>query len=144
MKTADRKHRVVICSQKSDIGTDGNLIVERVGVVRGWAAIDVAKASRFSRDGQVVSKSQTPTHLITMNYNPDVSVSVSAWVYEHRLKSPPRWFKVLAVKNVDECSRYMQLSVRLLEETDDAEEPTAEDRRSTGFGASDLPEGLSL
>lgn len=143
MRTADRKHRVVLCSQKSDIDENGNLIVERQGVITGWAALDIVKPSRFSGSGQVVSKAEQPTHRVTMNYNPDVAVSVTAWVYEHRLKSPPRWFKVLSVANVDECSRFMALTVRLTEMTDEAEEPTDEKPQSN-FGASNLPEGLSL
>lgn len=143
MKTADRKHRVVLCSQKSDIDENGNLLVERRGMITGWAAIEIVKASRYSNSGQVVSKAEQPTHRITMNFNPDVNISVSAWIYEHRLKSPPRWFKVLSVANVEERSRYMALTARLTETTDDAEAPV-EENANTGFGATQLPEGLSL
>lgn len=142
MRIADRKHRVVICSQKSDVDDDGNLIVNRKGIITGWAAIDVVKPSRFSSSGQVVSKGEQPTHKITMTYNPDVNISVSAWAYEHRLKSPPRWFKIQSVVNIDECSRFMALTVRMTETTDEAEEPIEE--TNSGFGASSLPEGISL
>lgn len=143
VRVADRKHRVVLCSQKSDIDENGNLLVERRGMITGWAAIDIVKPSRFSNGGNVVSKAEQPTHRITMNFNPDVNVSVSAWIYEHRLKSPPRWFKVLSVANVGESSRFMQMTVRLTEVTDEAEAPV-EENANTGFGATSLPEGLSL
>lgn len=141
MKTADRKHRVVLCSQKSDVDENGNLLIKRQGAIEGWACIDVAKASRFSNSGQVVSKDEAPTHVITMTYNPDVNISVAAWIYEHRLKSPPRWFKVLSVKNVEEKSRFMAMTVRLAEITDDAQKPA---EKNDNFGASSLPESLSL
>jgi head-tail adaptor len=143
MKIADRKHRVIVCSQRDDVD-EGSLVVTRVGAITGWAAIEPVKASRFSRDGQAIStRTMEPTHDITMNYNPDVTLSLSSWVYEHRLKSPPRWFKIISVTNVDECSQYMKMRCRLTEITDEAIEPVEEERKQE-FGAVKLPDSVQL
>ncbi|QBQ72038.1 head completion protein [Agrobacterium phage Milano] len=140
MRTADRKHRVIVCSQQSDVDDEGRLLITRAGVIQGWAAIAPVKAIRFSQDGVSMQKdTMQPTHDITMNYNPDVNVSVSAWVYEHRLKSPPRWFKVLSVVNVDECSRYMKIRCRLVETSDDVTPPVEEEKNSFGAVKIDIP-----
>ncbi|AFH19819.1 structural protein [Agrobacterium phage 7-7-1] len=133
MKIKDRKHRVIVCSQKSDVDDNGQLLISRTGSINGWAAIEPVKAIRFSKDGVSMQKDTfQPTHDITMNYNPDVNISVSAWVYEHRLKSPPRWFKVISVINVDECSQFMRLRSRLVESNDEVEKPVSEEN---SFGA---------
>jgi head-tail adaptor len=141
LKIKDRKHRVIVCSQKSDVDEEGRLLITRAGVIQGWAAIEPVKAIRFSRDGVAMQKNTSqPTHDVTMNYNPDVNISVSAWIYEHRLKSPPRWFKVLSVINVDECSQYMKLRCRLVEANDDVTEPVDEkENGSLGAVKIDIP-----
>lgn len=140
LRTADRKHRVIVCSQKSDVDEEGRLLITRAGVVQGWAAISPVKAIRFSQDGVSMQKdTMQPTHDITMNYNPDVNISVSAWVYEHRLKSPPRWFKVISVVNVDECSEYMKLRCRLVETSDEVEAPVGEEKTPFGVVKIDVP-----
>lgn len=132
VRIADRKHRVIVCSQKSDVDADGRLMITRVGAVEGWAAIEPVKAIRFSKEGVSQQKNTfDPTHNVVMNYNPDVNISVSAWVYEHRLKSPPRWFKVISVVNVDECSQFMKLKVRLVEANDEVETPVDEGEPSS-------------
>ena len=135
MNISDRKHRVIVCSQRDDVDAEGRLMITRVGAVEGWAAIEPVKAIRYSKEGvSQQSKTFEPTHNVIMNYNPDVNISVSAWVYEHRLKSPPRWFKVISVTNVDECSQFMKLKVRLVEANDDVETPVDEDKEPSAFG----------
>lgn len=140
LRIADRKHRVIVCSQKSDVDDEGNLLITRAGVIQGWAAIEPVKAIRFSREGVSMQKdTMQPTHDITMNYNPEVNISVSAWVYEHRLKSPPRWFKVISVVNIDECSTYMKLRCRLVEVSDNVEPPVDEEKKPLGAVDIDIP-----
>lgn len=135
----DRTHRVTICSAR-DVGTeDGELLKARTGVVTGWAAIIPVKANRFSRDGTAVDDNHmVKTHEIIMNYNPDLNISVSAWIFEVRRKSPPRWFKIIRVTNVGERSREWKFECRLVEAADDIAKPVQT------FGAVPLPSGIKL
>lgn len=136
-----RRHKVSVCSQRDMIMRDGDYVLAREAVINGWASIEPVKASKFTREGVTITdNSQVPTHAICMNYNPDVNVSLAAWVFEKRLKSPPRWFQILTVTNEGERSRYFKFMCRLVEANDDVSEPVKEG----ALNAVPLPEGIEL
>lgn len=140
----ERRHRVAICSQSDVILKDGQYVYSRPGVIEGWAAITPVAFNRFSRDGAAITDdSKRPTHTIEMNYNPNVNVSVSAWIFERRLKSPPRWFQIISVENCYEESQFWKFKVRLAEASDDVSEPAKETPRSD-FDPVPLPDGVEL
>lgn len=140
----DRNHRVTICSSTDVVITPGELVKIRDGIVTGWAAISPSKASRFSKDGVAIDDDHMrKSHDIIMNYNPDLMITLAAWVYEARLKSPPRWFKIIRVMNMDEASRYWKFECRLVESTDDIVKPVREPDHS-GLSAVPMPNGINL
>lgn len=137
----ERRHRVSVCSQRDLILRDGEYVLAREAVIEGWSSIEPVKASRFTRDGVAITdNSMIPTHAICMNYNPDVNISLAGWIYEKRLKSPPRWFQILTVTNEGERSRFFKFMCRLVEANDQVKEPVTE----SDFKAVALPDGVML
>jgi hypothetical protein len=82
------------------------------------------------------------THIITMRYRWDLNISLMAWLYEQRMKSSPRWFKVLKVGQTEtNGNQFFRLDCRLVERDDDLSHPTTE----AGTGpAVWVPEGVRL
>jgi head-tail adaptor len=120
---ADLKHRITLCSQR-DVVSGGTLELNRVKVFDTWAMIRPVTSSAFSRDGFTVKDAQDQqTHEIVMRYRVNYDITVAAWVYEERRKSPPRWFRVIRVVNMDEASQFISLKCKLYESNDDAPTP---------------------
>lgn len=133
------KHRVHLCSNQ-DVIVDGKLEFQKKFIHEGWARIDRRRAQTFSQAGQTVfEEKDRRTHFIQMRYNANIEVTTSAWIYEHRLISPPRWFKILFVGDKDEDSRLWLFECRLMEAGDDVIVPTIGDHKQLG-----VPEGFSL
>lgn len=79
------------------------------------------------------------THYIIMRYRSDIEITTAAWLHEARLKSAPRWFKILNVMDENELGEYWKFEVRLMENSDEAIEPTAPNQ-----GHLYVPEGIKL
>lgn len=117
-----RKHRIVVCASRDNIQSSDTVSIVRRGVFEGWAAIELKRSSSFSREGFSIQQgSEVVTHYVTMNYRPDVDITNAAWLYEERLSSPPRWFKIIRYGELDE--RSWRFEVRLVEKSDDAPKP---------------------
>lgn len=118
---ASRKSKVVLCSMK-DISEEGGVMrLFRKGVLSAWAEIKNSKPSRFSHEGYVVEeRSDKVSHIITMKYRHDIDITDSAWIYHERLKSPPRWFRIISVS---EDGIDFVFSVRLYENSFEASPP---------------------
>lgn len=141
---ADLRHRVHLCSQKDVVvGTD--LKLAREGVLSMWAAIEARAASTFSPTGASMGEPRNKrSHVITTRYHRDLDISVLAWLYEERLKSAPRWFKIIKVAVTEgKGSQFFKFDCRLVESTADIVEPVHESAAATGpvWG---LPEGVKL
>lgn len=119
------RHRVILCSQKDVVSEGAELRLVRNGVVVTWAMIEPKKGSSFSPTGMAVKDSRNMrTHQITMRYRPDLVITLYAWLYEERLVSPPRWFKVLSVSETETGGAPMYMfDVCLVERGDDATRP---------------------
>lgn len=137
------KHQVYLCTM-NDVVTDGEgMRLSRTGVFRAWAAIEAKRGSMYAPTGVVIEESRaTQSHLITIRYRYDFEISSAAWLYEEPLKSPPRWYKVLKVKEA--CSEWWTLSCRLVEKSDFLSKPIdgTEEKQSEYFVG--MPEGLKL
>jgi hypothetical protein len=132
------KHRVQVCSA-ADVVVDGKLEFSQKFIYDGWAMINPRRTSTFSPEGHTVfEEKDRRTHFIHMRYNPQVVITTSAWIYEKRLKSPPRWFKILFAGDEFEDSRYFKFDCRLMEAGDDILEPVS-DQKFLG-----VPEGLKF
>lgn len=140
------RHKVRLCSQSDVITTEGGMQLRRKGVWSAWAGIEAKKASMFSREGAAMKESRDAhTHVGTLRYRDDLNISALAWLYEERLKSSPRWFKVLAVNQTEQGGTpCFMLDLRLVERGDDIARPIEEDTPERHGPAMSLPHGVKL
>jgi hypothetical protein len=119
-KISELKHRIALCTMK-DVVIDQEMHLSREAVTYCWANIEhmTNMASFLSRAGYaIMENAQRPTHRITVRAGLDLEYSSAAWVYEQRLRSPPRWYKVLGF--VDECD-WVMLECHLVEKSDNVQ-----------------------
>lgn len=137
-KISQLRHRVQLCSQK-DIVVQGNMFFTREGVTEVWAEVLAKNPQVFGLGGDAINEREKRSHTIRIRYRTDIAVTSYAWLYEKRLKSPPRWFKVLKVTETEESgSQFYIFDVRLVERSDEALPPT-----SSG-PAKGIPDGVSF
>lgn len=116
---ASFRHRVVICSAQDVVTTDGEMSLVKRKMWEAWAKIEPKRGSMFGRDGQVIKESRdTPSHEIAIRYRSDKVIASSAWIYEQRLRSEPRWFKILKVRDEGEVGYLWCFECRLVEKSD--------------------------
>ena len=141
---ADIRHQMTLCSQRDVVQDGGELHIRRAGMLKAWAAIEAKKASTFSLNGAAMKDSRDQrTHIVTMRYRPDINVSAMAWLYEARLQSSPRWFKVLSVSQSEgKGAPWLILDCRIFERGDDIAAPVADDARKGPVTG--LPDGVRL
>lgn len=144
MGISDLRHRVHLCSQK-DVVVDGTLKLNREGVLTMWASVEARTAQAFSPHGAAMNEPRNArTHVIMTRYHRDIDVSALAWLYEARLKSAPRWFKILKVSVTEgRGSQMFKFECRLVESKADIVEPATEKPAAAG-PAWGLPEGVKL
>jgi hypothetical protein len=122
---AKLRHRVVLCRQE-DVITGGEMRLNRADAGQMWASVTPKKASTFSLHGAAIKEAKDArTHVIAVRYRPELNVSLMAWIYEARLKSSPRWFKVLSVNQTEDGGTpFFLFDCRLTERGDEIAEPT--------------------
>jgi head-tail adaptor len=122
ISVAALRHRISLCTMQ-DVVVDGDeMRLTRKEVFGAWAAIETKRGSMFATGGVVIQEAQdVQSHLITIRYRYDYTISSAAWVFEQRLKSEPRWYKILSVK--DTTSEWWVLSCRLVEKSDLVSQP---------------------
>lgn len=119
-KIADLKYRIALCTSKDVVVSGAVMELRREAVVWTWAAIEhqTHMSSFLSRAGYAVQEpANRPTHRITVRAGLDLEYSSAAWVYEVRLKSAPRWYKVVGFVEED-C--HVMLECHLVERNEDA------------------------
>jgi len=91
-----------------------------------WAEIVPVRSSAFSPNGAAMNEARsTLTHRIKIRYQSDLNVSIMAWIYEARIKSSARWFKILKVTQTeDKTFEYLIFDCRLVERGDDIIAPS--------------------
>lgn len=141
---ASLSHRVSLCTANDVVLENGAYRITKEKVLSMWASIEPKLGSMFSREGFTVMESTSrQTHVICMRYRRDFDITSSAWIYEERLQSAPRWFKILAVS--DENDKWY-FKCRLVEQSDmvrEPDEPVASCEPIVG-GAVALPPGVKL
>lgn len=122
---AARKHRFHVCRQDDVVIDGGTFLVAREGLYVGWGALELKSGSFYGKNGAVVEESRnTVRGTIWMRYRPDVLISDGAWIYEERLQSAPRWFKILSVQ--EDIDGDFVFAVRPVERGDDVLSPVVE------------------
>lgn len=142
-------HQIVLCSMKDVVDSSGDLRLIREEALWQWAKVEEKSASLFAPNGQPVKDDrERQTHIIEVRALDGVEISSAAWVYEARVRRPPRWFKVLAVGEASELGaygRFWKLSCRLYERADDVSKPAAAGTAGqSATVASPLPSGVIL
>lgn len=120
IKIADLKHRIALCTAKDVVVNGSTMEIRRETVKWAWANIEhqTHLSSFLSQAGYATKEiAERPTHRIRVRYGLELDYSATAWVYEQRLKSPPRWYKFLGF--VEECD-FVMLECHLQERNDDA------------------------
>lgn len=135
-------HRVSLCTM-NDVVTDAEgMRLTRTGVFGAWAAIEAKRGSMYAPGGVVIEESrEVQSHLITIRYRYDFEISSAAWIFEEPRKSPPRWYKILAVKETS-CDWWV-LSCRIVEKSDLVSRPQEAGEVQGDFFIG-MPEGLKL
>lgn len=143
LSIADLCHRVKLCTMADVVKEDDGLRLTRNEVFGAWAAVEAKRGSMYAKDGVVIEESrEVQSHLITIRYRYDFEISSAAWVFEEPRKSPPRWYKVLAVKEAS--SDWWVLSCRIVEKSDFVSQPQEGEAAPANPFMVGLPEGFKL
>jgi hypothetical protein len=143
----DLRHRITLCTA-SDVVVDGaSIVIHRTEALKRWAKIEEKSGSLWSPEGVAVKESRDrQTHCIFVRRSKQFEISAAAWIYEARQDLPPRWFKILKVKEIEETGVYpwfWEFSCRLVEKSDLAIGPEKPGEAQIGT-ASKLPAGVKL
>ena len=139
------KHRVVLCSAQDVTIAGTAMVINRAAVTEAWARIEAKRGSFFGRDGTVVDESrEKASHTVDIRYRTDLAIRSTAWLYEARLMSEPRWYKVLDVRDFDEDGRFWRFECRLVAASDLQQPPQPSTAQPTPGGAMPLPAGVKL
>lgn len=111
---AELKHKVLVCSAADVVIADGEIVIERKAVYSAWAKIEAKAPSTYVPQGVTVAEPrEKTTHVISIRYRSDIQISSSAWLYEERLKSAPRLFKITRlIEDCDFFTFYCRLTER--------------------------------
>lgn len=137
------KHRVSICSAKDVVVNASEMTIKRDAAFDAWAKIEAKAGAQFSVSGFAIQQDRNArTHKIYIKYRRDVEIGSAAWIYEPRLSSSPRWFKIIKVTDMHECGETWCFDCRLVERGDQVETPQSVDAPITNH--SPLPAGVKL
>jgi hypothetical protein len=117
------KWRIALCTQRDVVVNGSTMELRRVGVILGWARIKsyYGLPAFVGHQGfTIVDAATRATHAITVRMGYYLDYASAAWVYEERLISPPRWYKILGFS---ESGNWVTLTTRMVEKSDDALPP---------------------
>lgn len=121
----DLRHKVWLCSAQDVIVAPGEIEIARQPVLWASARIQPKRGQQFAASGFAAhDEAEKPSHEITIRFRPDVDIHSTAWLYEERLQSGRRWYKVLD-HHESECGRWVFLRCRLVEKGVTAPPPSA-------------------
>ena len=138
---ADLKHRVALCAGRDVLVSPSEIALVREEVARRWARIEERRGSLMFNGAPLEQPNTARTHRITLRYDAGLDVTATAWVYEERRQSQPRWFKVLSTQDLGEAGEWLVLDCRLTNREDFVTEPV---RPGAATPAVPLPEGVTL
>jgi hypothetical protein len=136
------KHLVQVCSAEDVADGNGGISYQKKMIFEGWAMIVARRAQTVDPYGNTVMEERDRrTHFIHMRYRPNVLITSSGWIYEHRRLSAPRWFKILHWMDELEDGQYWKIECVQYEVSDDAPRPI---ETPTSNRLHSLPEGVEL
>lgn len=122
-KISKLKHRVALCTAHDVVTKNGTMELIRSTVVWTWADIEMQwnVHSFLSPIGFAIRESaDRVTHYISVRSGIGVDVTSTAWIFEQRLKSQPRWYKVVGF---GESPGWLTMSCHLVEKSDNLQPP---------------------
>src|SRR5262245_60599033 len=126
IKTSDLSHRVALCTMQDVVEQNGVMTLARKPVQWIWAQVDAALnlpsfqvPTGYSKDP---SRDAWGTHRIIIRAASYIEPTSTAWVYEERRKTSPRWYKSLGYTESD---NWIILITHLYERSPDALPPIA-------------------
>ena len=122
-KISDLRNKISLCTMRDVVEEGGVMTLARDNIATVWAQVypQPHLPSFVSRYGYAVQEpAARATHLITVRYQIDLDISTAAWIYEARLKSPPRWYKVLGFY---EKENFITMHAHLVERSEFATPP---------------------
>lgn len=156
---ASLRHMVALCSGSDVVVSPGSIESRRPPIFTARADIQPKRAQQWSPQGfAAFDEKERPSHDVAIRFRPDIDITRAAWLFEERLQSGRRWFKVLGVVDVEERGRFWKLSCRLVEKGVEAPAPTQSPpatvdgkpsapvakKKSTLPSAQGLPPGVKL
>lgn len=131
-------HKVALCTMNDVVDEGGTMRLKREEVLLTWAQIEAKRGAYISVAGYTIDDAlDKRTHLITVRYRVDLEITSAAWIFEKRLKSAPRWYKVIEILN--DHSEFVSIWCRLAEQSDTVTPPVANDMRGRA-----VPDGVKL
>lgn len=125
-------HRIALCTMHDVVDNDGVMSLIRKGVLYTWAEIRARRTNMFSPQGVTVEESvSVETHRIIIRARYDMDISSAAWVYEQRLQSGDRWYKVLGIRDSEFREEFTVISCRMIETGDVMSKPVENVPNST-------------
>ena len=99
VRITDLNSRVSLCTAYDVVENESTITLRRAPVATCWAKIYALPHLPSFIGGQfgyaVKETAERITHWITLRAGIGLDFTSSAWVYEERRKSPPRWYKML-------------------------------------------------
>lgn len=112
------EHRIALCRQQDVVTSGDTMSLVRTEVVWTWARIKsyYGVPAFLNQQGYaVLDPHNRATHAITVRGGLEVEITNTAWIYEERRKSPPRWYKVLGFTDP---VGWIHMTARLIEKSD--------------------------
>jgi len=119
------------------VDENGTMRLAREIVTLTWAQVEARRGAFVAVSGYTIDDPlEKKTHLITLRYRTDLEITSAAWIYEARLKSAPRWYKVIEILN--DNSEFVSIWCRLVEQSDTVTPPVAK------IAGAAMPQGVKL
>jgi head-tail adaptor len=124
LSSKDLKNYVALCTALDVTTEGGDIVLLRKDVLNTWAKVEAKQPSMFSKSGYAIMEERNrQTHLITIRARYDIEITSAAWIYEERMQSGARWYKVLGIKDDGTDTGFTVMSCRLVERGDNLVDP---------------------
>lgn len=129
---------------KDVVESGGQMSLARKDVYHCWARVVATSNSYFNGAGDAIKQSRDArSHQICIRMRRDIDFTQAAWLYEERLQSGARWFKILDMREQNENGQYFEFDCRVVERGVSLQPPKP-DAPAPVLGAVAMPAGVRL
>lgn len=124
ISSRDLKNRISLCKAEDVILSPTEIVITRTDVLQTWAKVEAKQGSMYAPTGYAIMEERNKqTHIITIRARYDIDITSAAWIYEERMQSGARWYKVLKIRDDGTDTGFTVLSCRLVERGENLVEP---------------------